>query len=177
MEPATHAELPTLKILLIGSSNVGKSALVLRFTKDAFLGAEDASATIGVDYQIKSICVQGKWFKLSIWDTAGQERYRTLTSSYYRGAQGVVLGRFEEMLTPVYDVTNTESFDALPSWLKELDTFSDEVKPVILLAGNKVDEASARVISTEQGEAFAKAHGCLFAECSAKEAVGGDYFA
>lgn len=91
-EPATTAELPTLKVLLIGSSGVGKSALVYRYTADEFLGPEDAAATIGVDYRMKSIHVGGKWFKLSIWDTAGQERYRTLTSSYYRGAQGVIIG-------------------------------------------------------------------------------------
>ena len=112
-EPATSAELPTLKILLIGSSGVGKSAIVRRYTDDEFVD-EDAAATIGVDYKLKSLCVDGKWFKLSIWDTAGQERYRTLTSSYYRGAQGVVL---------VYDVTDTLSFRDLPDWLAELRMF------------------------------------------------------
>lgn len=84
--------IPTLKILLIGSSSVGKSSLLLRFTEDEFLGPDEASATIGIDYKLKSITVGGKKFKLSIWDTAGQERFRTLTSSYYRGAQGVVVG-------------------------------------------------------------------------------------
>ena len=64
-EPATTAELPTLKLLLIGSSGVGKSALVRRYTDDVFV-EEDAAATIGVDYKIKSLCVDGKWFKLSI---------------------------------------------------------------------------------------------------------------
>lgn len=84
--------IPTLKILLIGSSSVGKSSLLLRFCEDEFLSPEEASATIGIDYKLKSIVVGGKRFKLSIWDTAGQERFRTLTSSYYRGAQGVIVG-------------------------------------------------------------------------------------
>jgi len=84
--------VPTLKILLIGSSSVGKSSLLLRFTDDEFLSPEETSATIGVDYKIKFINVGGKRFKLSVWDTAGQERFRTLTSSYYRGAQGVIVG-------------------------------------------------------------------------------------
>lgn len=89
--------IPTLKILLIGSSSVGKSSLLLRFTEDEFLGPEEASATIGIDYKLKSITVGGKKFKLSIWDTAGQERFRTLTSSYYRGAQGVIVGESSKL--------------------------------------------------------------------------------
>lgn len=92
MASLNPSDIPTLKILLIGSSSVGKSSLLLRFTDDEFLSPEETSATIGVDYKIKSIQVGGKRFKLSIWDTAGQERFRTLTSSYYRGAQGVIVG-------------------------------------------------------------------------------------
>lgn len=111
---------------------------------------------------MKSIYVQGKWFKLSIWDTAGQERYRTLTSSYYRGAQGVIL---------VYDVTCEESFEALPSWIKELEMFTGEESPIKLLIGNKTDQEEQRVISKERGAAWAAQNGCLFAECSAKDNV------
>lgn len=143
------------------SSGVGKSALVRRYTEDEFL-EDDEAATIGVDYKMKSIYVQGKWFKLSIWDTAGQERYRTLTSSYYRGAQGVII---------VYDVTSQESFDALPSWAKELEMFTGDQSPVMLLVGNKTDQDARRVISEEQGAQWAKEHRCLFVECSAKENV------
>ena len=163
-EPATSAELPTLKILLIGSSGVGKSAIVRRYTDDEFVD-EDAAATIGVDYKLKSFCVDGKWFKLSIWDTAGQERYRTLTSSYYRGAQGVVL---------VYDVTDTLSFRDLPDWLAELRMFEGATPPIRLLIGNKVDQMSERTVSADEGAAFAEANGCLFVECSAKEGSGVD---
>lgn len=90
--PVAPQEVPTLKILLVGSSSVGKSSLLLRYTDDEYLGPEEATATIGVDYKIKSISVGGKRYKLSIWDTAGQERFRTLTSSYYRGAHGVIVG-------------------------------------------------------------------------------------
>lgn len=84
--------IAALKILLVGTSSVGKSSLLLRYTDDEYLGPEEASATIGVDYKIKSISVGGKRYKLSIWDTAGQERFRTLTSSHYRGAHGVIVG-------------------------------------------------------------------------------------
>lgn len=163
-EPTTTAELPTLKILLIGSSGVGKSALVRRYTDDVFL-EDDAAATIGVDFKMQSLCVDGKWCKLSIWDTAGQERYRTLTSSYYRGAQGVIL---------VYDVTDARSFEELPLWLKELHTFQGAVPPLRLLVGNKVDCTAERVITPEQGAEFAAANECLFVECSAKAGSGVD---
>ena len=73
------------KVLLIGNSGVGKSSLLLRFADDVF--TDNFMPTIGVDFKIRTIEVDGKTIKLQIWDTAGQERFRTLTSSYYRGAQ------------------------------------------------------------------------------------------
>lgn len=163
--------IPTLKILLIGSSSVGKSSLLLRFTEDEFLGPDEASATIGIDYKLKSINVGGKKFKLSIWDTAGQERFRTLTSSYYRGAQGVVVGEWPgkragvavsewdahraSASSPlaVYDVTNRASFEALNGWFTELETFSTTPDVVKCVVGNKVDRDLSRVVTTEEGEA------------------------
>ena len=76
----------TVKLLLVGDSGVGKSSLLLRFSEDTF--EEDQSPTIGVDFKLKFLNLDGKRLKLTVWDTAGQERFRTLTSSYYRGAQG-----------------------------------------------------------------------------------------
>ncbi|GAA5853405.1 hypothetical protein JCM8547_002442 [Rhodosporidiobolus lusitaniae] len=166
----TVAEPPTtLKLLVIGASSVGKSSLLLRFTDETFLSPDETSATIGVDFKVKVMEHKGKRWKLSIWDTAGQERFRTLTSSYYRGAQGVIL---------VYDITDRESFDSLPSWINELDTFagtgpaSREV--VRMIVGNKVDKEFSRTVSTEEGRAFATSRDppWLFMECSAKK--GGD---
>nr|GLL39554.1 ras-related protein RABC1-like [Ipomoea trifida]GMD50247.1 ras-related protein RABC1 [Ipomoea batatas]GME21654.1 ras-related protein RABC1 [Ipomoea batatas] len=81
------------KLLLIGDSGVGKSSLLLSFTSDTF---EELSPTIGVDFKVKYVTLGGKRLKLAIWDTAGQERFRTLTSSYYRGAQGVIMGRVKD---------------------------------------------------------------------------------
>ncbi|KHN31152.1 Ras-related protein RABC1 [Glycine soja] len=77
------------KLLMIGDSGVGKSSLLLCFTSDSF---EDLSPTIGVDFKVKYLTMEGKKLKLAIWDTAGQERFRTLISSYYRGAQGIIMG-------------------------------------------------------------------------------------
>lgn len=102
-----------LKLLLVGDTHVGKSSLLLRFTDGSF--DSDVQATIGVDFKVKMMRVSGKVVKATIWDTAGQERFRTLTSSYYRGAHGVVL---------VYDVTRPETFKRLPTWLSEVENFS-----------------------------------------------------
>ncbi|KAK3043032.1 hypothetical protein RJ639_002600 [Escallonia herrerae] len=115
---------------------------------------------IGVDFKIKLFTVGGKRLKLTIWDTAGQEKFRTLTSSYYRGAQGIIL---------VYDVTRRETFTNLSDvWAKELDLYSTSQNCVKMLVGNKVDRESKRVVSREEGIALSKEHGCLFLECSAK---------
>lgn len=152
-----------LKLLLIGNSSVGKSSLLLRFTDDDFLSEEETTATIGVDFKVKQLQIEDRKFKLSIWDTAGQERFRTLTSSYYRGAQGVVL---------VYDVSSRPSFTALTSWFREISTYcSPEVVKIIV--GNKVDkEMFGRQVGKEEGAEFARKMGCLFVECSAKTKVG-----
>ncbi|XP_028784956.1 ras-related protein RABC1-like [Neltuma alba] len=89
---SSQAEFDYLfKLLMIGDSGVGKSSLLLSFISDTY---EDLSPTIGVDFKVKYVTVGGKRLKLAIWDTAGQERFRTLTSSYYRGAQGIIMGKF-----------------------------------------------------------------------------------
>ncbi|XP_057981998.1 ras-related protein RABC2a [Malania oleifera] len=147
----------SFKILLIGDSGVGKSSLLVSFISSS---VEDLSPTIGVDFKIKLLTVGGKKLKLTIWDTAGQERFRTLTSSYYRGAQGIFL---------VYDVTRRETYTNLSDvWAKEVDLYSTNQNCVKMLVGNKVDRESERVVSREEGIALAKELGCLFLECSAK---------
>ncbi|KAI0804624.1 ras-domain-containing protein [Irpex lacteus] len=151
-----------VKLLLIGNSSVGKSSLLLRFSDEQWLPEDEATATIGVDFRVHKMDVNGKKVKLSIWDTAGQERFRTITSSYYRGAQGIVL---------VYDVANRESFEGLPKWFSELETY---VSPAVvkIVVGNKVDKEFSRQVSYAEGEQFAKRMNSLFIEASAKTAVG-----
>ncbi|CAO3618944.1 unnamed protein product [Mucor hiemalis] len=156
-------QIPTLKLLLIGNSNVGKSSLLLRFTDDTFLPQEEVSATIGVDFKVSMMEVNCKMYKLTIWDTAGQERFRTLTSSYYRGAQGVIL---------VYDVSNRDTFDALNTWWNEVNTYCSSPDVVKMIVGNKVDKESSRVVTYEEGANFARKLSTLFVECSAKTKVG-----
>ncbi|KAI1308739.1 hypothetical protein EDD11_004177 [Mortierella claussenii] len=153
----------TLKLLLIGSSGTGKSSLLMRFVDGVFLAPDEISATIGVDFKVKVIDVEGKKYKLTIWDTAGQERFRTLTSSYYRGAQGVIL---------VYDVSNRDSFNDLQTWFNELDTYCSSKEVVRMIVGNKVDKESSREVSKQEGQDLARKLQTLFVECSAKTKLG-----
>ncbi|KAI4575417.1 hypothetical protein MJG53_011620 [Ovis ammon polii x Ovis aries] len=142
--------LTTLKILIIGESGVGKSSLLLRFTDDTF--DPELAATIGVDFKVKTISVDGNKAKLAIWDTAGQERFRTLTPSYYRGAQGVIL---------VYDVTRRDTFVKLDNWLNELETYCTRNDIVNMLVGNKIDKEN-REVDRNEGLKFARKHSMLF---------------
>ncbi|XP_030541119.1 ras-related protein RABC2a-like [Rhodamnia argentea] len=147
----------SFKILLIGDSGVGKSSLLISFISAA---PEIIAPTIGVDFKIKLLTVGGKRLKLTIWDTAGQERFRTLTSSFYRNAHGIIL---------VYDVTRRETFTNLSDlWAKEVELYSTNQDCVKMLVGNKVDRDSDRAVTKEEGVALAGELGCLFAECSAK---------
>ncbi|KAL8204373.1 hypothetical protein R6Q57_009996 [Mikania cordata] len=147
------------KIVLIGDSAVGKSQLLARFSRNEF--SFDSKATIGVEFQTKTIVVDHKNVKAQIWDTAGQERYRAVTSAYYRGAVGAML---------VYDITKRQSFDHIARWLEELRAHADD-KIVIMLIGNKSDLDSHREVSTEDATEFAEREGLFFMETSALEAT------
>ncbi|CAH9096411.1 unnamed protein product [Cuscuta europaea] len=147
------------KLLLIGDSGVGKSCLLLRFSDDTYM--ESYISTIGVDFKIRTVEQDGKTLKLQIWDTAGQERFRTITSSYYRGAHGIIV---------VYDVTDQESFKNVKQWLSEIDRYaSDNVNK--LLVGNKCDLADKRAVPYDTAKAFADEIGIPFLETSAKNAT------
>ncbi|ONM17715.1 Ras-related protein RABD1 [Zea mays] len=124
------------KLLLIGDSLVGKSCFLLRFADDSYV--DSYISTIGVDFKIRTVEVEGKTVKLQIWDTTGQERFRTITSSYYRGAHGII---------NVYDITDMESFNNVKQWLDEIDRYAnDSVRR--LLVGNKCDLAENRAVDT-----------------------------
>nr|DAD28600.1 TPA_asm: hypothetical protein HUJ06_030068 [Nelumbo nucifera] len=116
-----------IKLLLIGDSGVGKSCLLLRFSDDSF--TTSFITTIGIDFKIRTIELDGKRIKLQIWDTAGQERFRTITTAYYRGAMGILL---------VYDVTDESSFNNIRNWIRNIEQHaSDNVNKI--LVGNKAD--------------------------------------
>eukprot|EP00979_Chaetoceros_neogracilis_P006927 scaffold1406_cov284-Chaetoceros_neogracile.AAC.30 len=147
------------KLVLIGDSGVGKSCLLLRFADDAF--TESYISTIGVDFRFRTVKIDKKTVKLQIWDTAGQERFRTITSAYYRGADGIIM---------VYDVTSQDSFDHVNDWLKEVNRYASE-GTCKLLVGNKSDRSTEKVVTKEQAKEFADDIGVPFLETSAKSAA------
>uniref|UniRef100_A0A673ASU2 RAB2A, member RAS oncogene family n=2 Tax=Euteleostomi TaxID=117571 RepID=A0A673ASU2_9TELE len=139
-------------------SGVGKSCLLLQFTDKRFQPVHDL--TIGVEFGARMITIDGKQIKLQIWDTAGQESFRSITRSYYRGAAGALL---------VYDITRRDTFNHLTTWLEDARQHSNS-NMVIMLIGNKSDLESRREVKKEEGEAFAREHGLIFMETSAKTA-------
>jgi Ras-related protein Rab-8A len=146
-----------VKLLLIGDSGVGKSCLLLRFSDDSF--TTSFITTIGIDFKIRTIELDGKRIKLQIWDTAGQERFRTITTAYYRGAMGILL---------VYDVTDESSFNNIRNWMRNIEQHAaDNVNKI--LVGNKADmDESKRAVPTAKGQALADEYGVKFFETSAK---------
>ncbi|CAA0827124.1 Ras-related protein RABA4c [Striga hermonthica] len=147
------------KIVLIGDSAVGKSQLLARFSRNEF--SLDSKATIGVEFQTRTVAIDQKTIKAQIWDTAGQERYRAVTSAYYRGAVGAML---------VYDVTKQQTFDHVARWLDELRGHADK-NIVIMLVGNKTDLENLRKVSTEGAKDFAQGENLFFMETSALEST------
>jgi len=147
------------KILLVGNSNVGKSSLFLRFVDEIW--KENFVPTIGVDFKIKSIKINNKIIKLQIWDTAGQERFKSILSSYYKGANGILL---------LYDITNINSFKSLSNWLIDIEKNSSKNVKKILI-GNKCDLNELRKIPINKGKEFADTYNMKFIETSAKNNV------
>eukprot|EP01006_Ploeotia_vitrea_P051263 TRINITY_DN67542_c7_g3_i1.p1 TRINITY_DN67542_c7_g3~~TRINITY_DN67542_c7_g3_i1.p1 ORF type:complete len:403 (+),score=53.06 TRINITY_DN67542_c7_g3_i1:93-1211(+) len=158
--PSPDADYDWLfKLLLVGDSGVGKSMLLLRFADDTF--TDSYIPTIGVDFKIRTVDIDNKMVKLQMWDTAGQERFKTITSSYYRGAHGIML---------VYDVTDRVTFDNIKGWLDEIDKYAVEnVKKVLI--GNKSDRNGDRQVTYAEGQELADKLGIPFVESSAKHSM------
>lgn len=160
MSEASKVEADYLfKIVLIGDAGVGKSNLLLRFSKNEF--NIDSRSTIGVEFATKVVQIEEKTVKAQIWDTAGHERYRAITAAYYRGAVGALL---------VYDITKQSSFEAVDKWRQEL---SDHADPNIVLAliGNKLDLATMRQVQEDTAIDYAKTHDLSYLETSALDST------
>ncbi|XP_033736393.1 ras-related protein Rab-1A-like [Pecten maximus] len=147
------------KFIVIGDSGVGKSSLLLRFADDVF--SDTYISTIGVDFKNQTLKIEDKTVQLQIWDTAGQESLKTITSSFYRGAHGIML---------VYDVTDMESFRNLETWIQEVDKYSTYDSPMILV-GNKSDMTPQRVVTYTMGKEYGERLGITFMETSAKSST------
>lgn len=110
-----------IRLLIVGETGVGKTSLLVRFHENNFIFAQ--KATIGVDYKAKEIQIDSETVKLQIWDTAGQERFRSMTAAFYSRAQGIAI---------TFDVGLRYSFEALPSWIKEINEVSFHPLPLSL---------------------------------------------
>ncbi|KAK6294911.1 ras-related protein Rab-15-like isoform X1 [Coregonus clupeaformis] len=143
------------RLLLLGDSGVGKTCLLCRFTDNEFHPSH--ISTIGVDFKMKTLEIDGIKVRIQIWDTAGQERYQTITKQYYRRAQGIFL---------VYDITSERSFQHIMKWASDVDEYApDNIQKILI--GNKSDEEEKRQVATEQGNKLAKDYGMDFFETSA----------
>lgn len=144
-----------IRLMLLGDSGVGKTCLMWRFTDGDFHPSH--ICTLGIDFKMKTLDVDGVQVRAQIWDTAGQERYQTITRQHYRRAQGILL---------VYDVTSEVSFQHISKWACDMEECApDQVKRI--LVGNKCDDESNRKVSTQQGNKLAQSYGMDFLETSA----------
>ena len=147
-----------IKLLIIGDQAVGKTCLLLRYSDDSF--TQNHIATIGIDFKTKFITINNIKIKLQLWDSAGEEKYRTITKSYYKGAQGIIL---------TYDISKKESLNHIESWMKLInDNANDNVCKILI--GNKIDVLN-REVPKEEGEKIANNLGIKYFETSAKENI------
>ena len=151
------------KLILIGNSGVGKSSILNRYMHQTF--KESYKCTIGVDFLMKSLEINGKTVKLQLWDTAGQEKYKSMVSSYYRGANVALV---------VFDITNHNSFDSLPTWIENYYKNGPEQKNIILI-GNKKDMVDERQVTQEEAGLFSETNNMIYFETSAKDGDNIDY--
>lgn len=150
----------TCKVLILGESKVGKSSILSRFTDKHF--TENLPPTLGIDYKITKVNVDKTEVKLQIWDTAGQERFRSITESFYKGCQAVLL---------VFDLTDRDTFEKTKSWLMSI--YEKAGKDVlIVLVGNKYDlknQKGVEVVPEFEITGLAEAHQIAYFNASAKE--------
>ncbi|OXB54384.1 hypothetical protein ASZ78_003167, partial [Callipepla squamata] len=157
LEPASCSPDRIFKVVFVGNSGVGKSSFIHRFCYDRFLA--DLNATIGIDYQVKSLMVDNTQVALQLWDTAGQERFRSITKQYFRKADGILV---------MYDITAECSFMAVRNWMSSVQEGIED-GAVVFLLGNKMDTAGreSRSVPRVEGERLAKEYKAVFYECSA----------
>ncbi len=132
-----------LKLLLIGDGSVGKTSLLARYADDKF--NEQWISTIGIDFKTKVLALDGLRVRCQIWDTAGQARFRTITTSFFRGAQGIAL---------CFDVTSRASYDSIANWMQQVMDSADSGVRLTIIA-TKLDRPDA-VVTREQAEDLAR---------------------
>ena len=158
--PNFNTEPPKYKLIFLGDQGVGKSCILNRFLNDTF--TEDYQATIGLDFQSKNVQIENKDVHLLLYDTAGQEKFRSLIPMYTRDANIILL---------VYDISNRDTFNHLPDWIRDLTNVNmDEV--IFAIVANKVDLNVQRAVTAEEGQKFAEERKFIYQEISAKSGIG-----
>ena len=146
------------KIILTGDVAVGKTSIINSLLGQKFV--DEYEPSIGVDFFSKTIKFQGKIIKLQIWDSAGQEKFKSLIPNYIRGASLVFL---------VFDITNKNSFNNLPNWIKFITNIENTN---IVLVGNKTDLETQRQVTKEEAKKFSDENNYELFEVSAKTGNG-----
>ncbi|OXB59531.1 hypothetical protein ASZ78_004504 [Callipepla squamata] len=131
------------KIIVVGDLAVGKTCLINRFCKDTF--DKNYKATIGVDFEMERFEVLGVPFSLQLWDTAGQERFKCIASTYYRGAQAIVI---------VFDVNDVASLEHTRQWLADALKENDPSNVILFLVGSKKDLSTPAQYSRMEKDAL-----------------------
>ena len=152
-EVQTNDKAKSIKIIIVGSSGVGKTCLINRIVDNPF--SETYEMSIGVDFMSKNLRYHGQNIKLQIWDSAGQEKYKGLIPSYIRNSSIVFV---------VYDVSSKTSFNNVSSWITFIKSIENTT---IVLCGNKID-LTTREVQSYEGQQFAQKEGLSFFEVSAK---------
>ena len=148
------------KIVILGDTCVGKSCILMRFVKNSML--HNHLSTIGIDSSTKTITTERGKATLQIWDTAGQDRFRSLSQSYIRNGDAIIL---------VYDITSDDTFQHVTTWMDAIHNMAKQDVPIILV-GNKTDMENERRITTEEGQKLAEKYKLLFKEVSAMTGDG-----
>ena len=150
----------SVKFIIVGDSSVGKSNILLRFSRDTF--DQSHQATLGIEFANKHMIYNNTDYLIQIWDTAGQENFRSVTRAYYKASAVAMV---------VYDITKEESFQHIESWLRDCKELAPGTV-ILVLIGNKSDLEDQRVIAKERGEIFAKENNMVFLETSALNGNG-----
>ena len=148
-----------IQLLLLGDGAVGKTCLLKRYNENTF--TTHHLVTIGIDFISKEMTIDEKRITLKVWDTAGQERFRTITRSFYKQAEGIIL---------VYDITKRETFESVHKWINSIHENADAAV-ITCLVGNKIDLEEERVVSKEEGQKIANQYEIKFYETSAKSNI------
>jgi Ras-related protein Rab-1A len=150
-----------LKILLVGDTSVGKTSILSKYIDDIF--EENHISTIGVEYKVKSLCVNERKIKLCIWDSSGQDRFRSITQSFFRNADGILF---------IFDLTEKNTFEGVKQWLIDSESYDLNIKKI--LVGNKVDLIEKRKVEKEIIDNFVNRMQLKYYEMSAKDGTNVD---